>query len=457
MLFNMNALISSPLKNTFHNPDAVPPFVRVNGNKAPRSSMDQDVVTSSLTKDKNKQSKNVTDHLRYLGPSTSGSSPAVEKILFPDNEGLLNQVLHQVTLLNTKVDFLTEKSTKLEEDFKGLKADMEEVKTSSKDNKERVDELCSTVSDITIDVQRLGAAIVAIQNTQAEMKKDHDQPRGQPRNMHHTQNQQQQQHQQQQPQQDSGGEGGRRWENPSVRTRGGAQSSTRPQVRVMGRQAPAYWKKSSVMGFRVPIGREVKGEIDTNKACHERGKKIVKEVAALCGIEMNEVSCDTWPQKDVKPGEKLETMTIRLGLPDKDAAYTVFMKRDMIEERSETLKGVFLKEDLNEADMNLKRGRIAFYDKCKEAAKGKAHIRFLGAKIWWNDSYVLSRDAEGKQFKSELGEWREVKDYENVPKWRDDEWGVQEGPVESMAVDSAEGGEEKGPDKDVAEEQSVSK
>ena len=61
-----------------------------------------------------------------------------------------------------------------------------------------------------------------------------------------------------------------------MRIRGGAQSSTCPQVRVMGLQAPASWKKSSVMGFRVPIGREVKGEIDTKKACHERGKKLCR-------------------------------------------------------------------------------------------------------------------------------------------------------------------------------------
>jgi hypothetical protein len=98
---------------------------------------------------------------------------------------------------------------------------MEEVKTSSGTNKGRVDELCTVVSNITIDVQRLGRAIVKIQDTQAQQQKDHEQPREQPRNFHHLQHQQRQQQQQQQhqPQQESGGEGGWKWEDPSVRIR----------------------------------------------------------------------------------------------------------------------------------------------------------------------------------------------------------------------------------------------
>jgi hypothetical protein len=47
------------------------------------------------------------------------------------------------------------------------------------------------------------------------------------------------------------------------------------------------------------------------------------------------------------------------------------MKRKMIAERLETLKGVFLKEDLNKTDMDLKRGKMDFYNKYKEAAKEK--------------------------------------------------------------------------------------
>jgi phage-related tail protein len=447
-MFSMNALISSPLKNTFHNPDAVAPAVIRNGGKAPRSTMDEDVLTSSLSKDKVKKSNNVTDYVRYLG---SGSGPSVEKVLFPDDSGVLNRILEAISAMNTKLDVLTERSTVFEEQFKVLKKQMEH-------SKGQAEQLCSVVSEVTIDVQRLGAAVVAIQEEIVRMKKDKELPRAQSRNMHHIPDRQQQQQQQQQQPQHSGGEGGRGWEDPNAKKiRGGAQTSTRPQVRVMGRQAPAYWKKCTVMGFRVPIGREVKGVMDTKKACMERAKKIVEEVAALCDMEVEEVSCDAWTPRDLKPGENAETMTIRLGLPDKDAAYTVYMKRDLIAERSVILKGIFVKEDLNKAEQELKKVRMPYYEKCKEAAKGRAHVRFQGAKIMTNDTYVLSRDEEGKQYKSDMGVWNEVSDYEIVPKWREDEWDGQEGPVESMAVDRKEGEEEEGPEKEMDNEPSVSK
>jgi hypothetical protein len=89
----------------------------------------------------------------------------------------MSQVLTALTAVNAKLDLLTEKSILLEVGFKGLKADMEEVKTSSRSNEGRVDELCTVVSNITIDVQRLGMVIVQIQDTQAQQQKDHEQPR----------------------------------------------------------------------------------------------------------------------------------------------------------------------------------------------------------------------------------------------------------------------------------------
>jgi hypothetical protein len=93
-------------------------------------------VISSLSKSLNKAQKtgNVTKKLCYLGPG-----PSVAQNLYSEEEGVMSQVLTALTTVNAKLDLQTEKSIQLERNFKGLKADMEEVTTSSRSNKGRVE------------------------------------------------------------------------------------------------------------------------------------------------------------------------------------------------------------------------------------------------------------------------------------------------------------------------------
>jgi hypothetical protein len=113
-MFKVPALISSPIRDVFENPGQVAPVIRVNGGKAPRSTLDQD-VTSSLSKSLNKAQKtdSVTENLRYLVPG-----PSVAQRLISEEEGVMAQVLTSLTALNAKLDVLTEKSIQLVGDFK---------------------------------------------------------------------------------------------------------------------------------------------------------------------------------------------------------------------------------------------------------------------------------------------------------------------------------------------------
>jgi hypothetical protein len=45
-MFKLSALIGSPIHDVFENPGEVAQVIRVNGGKAPRSTMDQDVTSS---------------------------------------------------------------------------------------------------------------------------------------------------------------------------------------------------------------------------------------------------------------------------------------------------------------------------------------------------------------------------------------------------------------------------
>jgi hypothetical protein len=69
-------------------------------------------------------------------------------------------------------------------------------------------------------------------------------------------------------------------------------------------------------------------------------------------------------------------------------------------------------------------------------------VRFQGANIQINDTYVMAMDFEGREYRKEQGAWRYLEDYETMPTWRRGKEG--DGKGEEEKTTTAEGGEEGG-------------